>query len=182
MMKKFLRIAAVVLKAILGLLMGLLLIYNGYMLIARYAFGNDMPTVFGFGGAVVASGSMEPALEINDFIVTKAQEEYEIGDIIMFYDETRGAYVTHRIILVSGDMYATRGDNNNTPDDFSVPKRAVVGKVVSVWSGFGGVIRFLQSPAGFFAVIGGGLILWIATDLIGGRKGKEKNERERKKN
>lgn len=181
-MKKTLRIAAVVLKTILGLLMGLLLIYNVYMLTARYAFGNSMPTIFGFGGAIVASGSMEPTLEINDFIVTKAQEEYEIGDIIMFYDKTRGEYVTHRVILVSGEIYATKGDNNNIPDDYSVPKSAVVGKVVSIWSGFGGLIRFLQSPAGFFTIVGGGLIIWIATDLLGGRKGKEKNEREREKN
>lgn len=124
-----------------------------------------MPTVFGYSFAAVVSGSMADEIEVGDLIVTKAQEKYAVGDIITFYDSRSGTYITHRIILVSEDMYATKGDANDAADDFSVPRSAVVGKVVAVLDGFGNVVSFLQSPAGLFCVLGGGIVLWVLTDV-----------------
>ncbi len=172
-MKKALRVLKTVCKAILAAVMGILLLYNVYLLIARTAFGNGMPTVFGYAVAVVASGSMEPTFGTSDCIVIHAEKDYAAGDVITFYDDVRGEYVTHRIVLASEGMFATQGDANDSPDAFSVPQSAVVGKVVYVLRGAGGVVRFLQSPAGLLAVFGGGVLLWVAMDLI--------SERERKK-
>lgn len=165
-------------KGLLVLLLALLLAYNGYMLVARYALGQERPTVFGYAFSVVVSGSMEPTLSVNDFIVTRAEEEYAAGEIIMFYDSARGEYVTHRIVLVSGSGYATKGDANNAQDPFTVPRSAVVGKVVYSLGGVGSAVRFLQSPGGFFAVLAAGVLLWLAADLLSGRKRNEKDERE----
>lgn len=177
-MKKTLRVTALILKIILIAFTGILLFYNVYMLIARYAFKNEMPTLFGYSGAVVVSGSMAPTININDFIIIKSQDEYFPGDIITFFDSTRNEYVTHKILLVSNGMYATKGDANNTPDEFSVPHDAVIGKVVGVWRGFGKVIRFLQSPIGFFVVVGVGMVFWFACDLVGNKKRNIQHERE----
>ena len=100
-MRKVLRAAKIALKCVLAAAMGLLLVYNVYMLVARYALGDGMPTLFGYGGAVIVSGSMEDALGVNDFVITKAEDEYTVGDIITFYHG--GVYNTHRILLDSGD-------------------------------------------------------------------------------
>ena len=169
------KVIRTVLRAVIACAAGLLLAYNGYIFIARTLFGVGMPTVFGFASAAVVSGSMADAIDTGDFIITRAQDEYAVGDVIMFYEAESNTYITHRIILVSGDTFVTKGDANNAQDDFSVPVSEVVGKVVSVWRGFGKVITFLQSPLGLFCLIGGGIVLWVLTD-IGSEVFKKKDE------
>ena len=156
-MGKVYKVIKTVIRTLLLVVIGVLVVYNAYILIARTLFKNGMPVTFGFACATVVSGSMADEIDVGDFIITKSQKEYAVGDVITFYDGESGAYITHRIILVSGDTYATKGDANDTADDFSVPKSAVVGKVVAVWKGFGNVVSFLQSPLGLVCVIGGGV-------------------------
>lgn len=181
-MRKVLAALGWAVKGLLVLLLAVLLAYNAWMLIARYALGQERPTAFGYAFSVVVSGSMEPALSVNDLIVTHAEEEYAVGDVIMFYDASRGEYVTHRIVLASGAGYATKGDANNAQDAFTVPPSAVVGKVVYSLGGVGSAVRFLQSPGGFFAVLAAGVVLWLAIDISSGRKRNGKNEREQQQN
>lgn len=157
-------------KALIVAVMLLLVVFNGYKLIQRYVYGNGMPTVFGYGSAVVVSGSMEPELRINDLVIVKAQQGYELGDVIMFYDSSAGAYVTHRIVSVSAEGFGTQGDANNAPDQYLVPTDAVVGKVVGAMSGAGNVVSFLQSPAGMLACVIVLAVLWLVPDLVSRRK------------
>ena len=164
-MNKVYKVIKTIMRTLLLVIIGVLVVYNSYILIARTLFKNGMPVIFGFACATVVSGSMADEIDVGDFIITKSQKEYAVGDVITFYDGESGAYITHRIILVSGDTYATKGDANDTADDFSVPKSAVVGKVVAVWKGFGSVVSFLQSPLGLVCVIGGGIALWVLADI-----------------
>ena len=177
-MKKTWRIIRLGVRAVLLIAFGGLLLYNGYIFVMRYFFGQGMPTVFGFSAATVVSGSMADEINEGHFIITKEQSAYREGDIITFFDNESKAYITHRIILVSGDTYATKGDANDAPDAFSVPKEAVIGKVVTVWKGFGKAVTFLQSPGGLFCVACSGVFLWIIWDIITGWVEKEKNERK----
>lgn len=121
---------------------------------------------------------MEPTISVGDFIVTKAQDGYFVGDVVMYYDSARGETVTHRIIAAENGWFVTQGDANNVPDDYSVPQSAIVGKVVLVVGGAGNAIRFLQSPAGFFAVIGCGVILWVGADIAASLFRREKRTGE----
>ena len=78
-------------------------------------------------------GSMEPTLKINELIVVENSKEnsnYEIGDIITFYDEELGADVTHRIIKITENGYYTKGDFNNVEDLNIVTKDRIVGRLV----------------------------------------------------
>lgn len=78
-------------------------------------------------------GSMEPTLKINELIVVENSKEnsnYEIGDIITFYDEEMGADVTHRIIKITENGYYTKGDFNNVEDLNIVTKDRIVGRLV----------------------------------------------------
>ena len=177
-MQKILHVLRIIVKTLLCAAAGILLIYNVLAIAARLKSDGGVPTVFGFAGAAVVSGSMEPTISVGDFIVTKAQDDYFVGDVVMYYDSARGETVTHRIIAAENGWFVTQGDANNVPDDYSVPQSAIVGKVVLVVGGAGNAIRFLQSPAGFFAVIGCGVILWVGADIAASLFRREKRTEE----
>ena len=164
-MKKAFRIIKITVRTLVLVLVALLLAYNIYTLVMRYACGVGIPTVFGYGCAVVETGSMEPAIGAGDFIIVHAEEEYAVGDVITFYDSALGEYVTHRIILVTESGYTTKGDANNAQDNFTVPQSAVVGRVVAVMNGLGSFIAFFQTPAGMFVLIAAAAAVWGATAL-----------------
>lgn len=108
---------------------------------------------FGFRVYRVGSGSMEPELKVNDFILVKKEDKYEINDIVTY--QNKSEYVTHRIIEINEDTIITKGDANNTADD-AIKKDNVIGKVI-VKSHILGFILYLFSKP----------ISWILLFLIG---------------
>lgn len=131
-------------------LLAVLLLLNLYTIAMRQFAGEKQPTVFGFSTAVVLSGSMEPAIHVDDMVVLRAQETYAPGEIVLY--EGENSMVTHRIVGTEDGAYLTRGDANNI-DDPPVPKENVVGKVVCTIPGAGKVILFLQSPLGMCLLV-----------------------------
>lgn len=172
-MKRFARIAAIAGKGVLIALLALLLAYDGYILIAR-ACGVRAPTVFGFSTAAVATGSMAPAIDAGDLIVTRAQDGYEVGDVVT-YLAADGTSTTHRIIAKSGGTYTMKGDANTAPDP-AVGESAIVGKVVCTLPGLGAAVTFLQSPAGLCVAAAAGIALWLLIDLLSGLAKRKKSK------
>ncbi len=85
----------------------------------------------------VASGSMQPTFRINELIVVKVtnnSKEYEIGDIITFFDKNIESNVTHRIVELTENNVYTKGDYNNTRDLYPVTYANIIGKVI--WSSY----------------------------------------------
>ena len=70
------KVAFKILQRMLMLLLVFLLLCNIYVIMAKKITGSMTADVFGFSMAVVASGSMEPALSVNDVIIIKEQENY----------------------------------------------------------------------------------------------------------
>ena len=132
--------------AILGILLGL----NVYHTNARNLAGKKLPMPFGFGMAVVLSGSMEPILNVNDVIIVRESESYSINDIVV-YDNGR-EMIVHRIIEQNGDTLTTKGDVNNISDD-PISAEAVKGKVVFSIPYAGVVVKALRSPVGMIVII-----------------------------
>lgn len=169
--RRVFRILNLALRTLITALVVLLAVYNGYMLVQKYAYGNDMPTVFGYASAVVVTGSMDTGesssdIRINDMVVVRSQKEYAVGDVITFRDR-QGDYTTHRIVRTqeSGGetQYITRGDANDADDPYAVSEEDIVGKVVCVLRGVGAAVSFLQTPAGLFTVIACGAGVWLLT-------------------
>lgn len=129
---------------------------NIYLWNARSLMGNSLPMPFGFGAAVVLSGSMEPTIMIDDLIIVAAEENYAQDDIVVY--PSGSMLVVHRIIEVQPDTVITQGDANNAPDS-PVRKEMIKGKVVGRISGIGGLVRLLKSPAATVTLIGGALLL-----------------------
>ena len=189
-MKRALLIVGKVIRWIVIAVCVLLCIFIIYSLIQR-AMGNNMPTVFGYAGTTVVTGSMDDDsgdddIEIGDFIIIHAQDSYEVGDVVTFYDSGDGVYVTHRVVDIDGTTYYIRGDTTGERDENNrpvgepvtdeVPLSAIVGKVVSVISGGGNAIDFMRSTPGLLIIVAAGVIIWFAEDIISSLLNRQKEE------
>lgn len=132
--------------AVLGILLGL----NVYLANARSLAGQKLPMPFGIGTAVVLSGSMEPTLSVNDVIVVREQESYNVNDIVVYEDGRE--MIVHKIIEKNGDTLITKGDANNTADE-PISTEAVKGKVVFSVPYAGAIVKALRSPVGAIVII-----------------------------
>jgi len=150
-------------------LLVLLILINAIFIIQRLVSGQEMPLAFGYGKAVVATGSMEPTIEPGDMIVFHEQENYEVGDIVVFEAEN---FVTHRIIETTENGFITQGDANNT-DDGEILRELVIGKVVFIIPKVGYAVDFLKSPFGILVMVIGLLVLIEVPNLIS-RKSKRR--------
>ena len=163
-MKKALSVCSLVLRIVLCVLVGVLLVYNVYMLIAKLAFKQQMPTFFGFASAAVVSGSMEPTINTGDFIITLKRDDYEVGEVVMFLEG--GVYTTHRIVEETEDGFRTMGDGNEgSVDPWTVREENIVGEVVLVLRGFGKAAAFFQTPAGMMCIVAAAALLWVLAEL-----------------
>lgn len=147
---------------------------NIYLWNAKSLMGNTLPMPFGYGMAVVLSGSMEPTIMIDDLIVVAAREDYQENDIVVY--QNGSMLVVHRIIELQPDTVITQGDANNTPDA-PVRKEMIKGKVVGCIANAGGFARLLKSPAATVTLVGGSLLLSELTL----RREKKKDEDELEK-
>lgn len=141
-----------IIRIILLVLCGLILGLNIYSFNANSLVGNKMPMPFGYGAAVVLSGSMEPELSTGDLIVVKELESYEyyINDIVVFQDSA--SLIVHRIVAKDAKKLVTKGDANDASDD-PIDVSAVKGKVIFKIPFVGNIINFLKTPVGTALII-----------------------------
>lgn len=173
-MKQAWKRAAGALQWIAAAVLALALACNLYVLGARIA-GVRHPSVFGFSTAIVLSGSMEPALHVDDLIVVRAQEAYSVGDVVTF--ESGGSLVTHRIAGETAEGFVTRGDANNADDGAPVAPGDIVGRVVLRIPVAGAALAFLRTPPGMTLLVLCALLLLerplLARWLRGGAEGQD---------
>ncbi len=136
--------------------LALVLVCNLYFIVAKAVTGEHC-TLFGWSSAVVLSGSMSPAIEVDDMIIIHRKSAYGCRDVITYKDGS--ALVTHRVEEITDTGYITKGDANNTVDP-PVLSDAVVGKVVLVIPKVGRVTSFMRTPFGMcmLVFVGIGLI------------------------
>lgn len=143
----------------------LLLAGNIYLLAARLLFRNALPKVFGFAALAVASGSMQPVVNVGDLIIIREQTQYSVNDIVT-YNSGR-SIVTHRIIELSDGEAVVKGDANNVADG-SIPLSSIEGKVVFRIPRVGDAMLLAKSPYGIAVVIAGVVLLGRA--VLAGKK------------
>lgn len=170
-MKACKRVAGI-LQIAVTVALALLLAANLYLIFMQRVAGVPHPTIGGFSVAVVASGSMEPALSVDDMILNRAQKQYQVGDIITF---AKGASLTtHRIVAITEEGYRTRGDANNAADPDPVAPRQVVGRVVGKLPGVGRLQTALKTPLGMTLLLFAGVILLELPFFFRGQRNERK--------
>lgn len=148
----------IVIRYFLYLIMSLVFGVMMYLGSAKAITGNAMPMPFGYGVGVVVSGSMEPFLSIDDVIIVKERDTYEVGELVVY--QSKGVLVVHEIIRFEGDYVITKGSANNTEDD-PVPIDNLKGEVVGIYEGAGNFVRFIKSPLGAVLILSVALLLLL---------------------
>lgn len=130
----------------------------------RFALGTYHPLL------AVASGSMEPTLQIGDLILVQGvQDACEIhaapkndnppGDIIVF--RKPGNLIVHRAVNKTNEdgscSFKTQGDANPNPDGWTVRESDIIGKVVGRVPLLGHIALFFEP----FEVKVAFIVLWI---------------------
>ena len=116
-----------------------------YVMVA--AARGDIVSIFGKSVLRVLTGSMEPTILTDDYIIIDrtATSTLREGDIISYYStdaQIAGLVVTHRIVGITDDgRYLTRGDAN-TVNDAPVSKEQIIGRYI-------GKARILRLAASF---------------------------------
>ncbi|MGN0498072.1 MAG: signal peptidase I [Acutalibacteraceae bacterium] len=148
MIKNILKITA---RILWFLLVSILVGYNIFLINAKYVLHDQLPMLAGYGQAVVLSGSMEPTIEVNDFLIIKQQDTYEINDIVTYIDD-KNTLITHRIVGLNDSSVKTKGDANNVADaEFDIAR--IKGKVIAIIPKMGYVVTFLQNPLCVICVV-----------------------------
>jgi signal peptidase I len=90
-----------------------------------------LPALIGWSPSVVLTGSMRPAIQPGDIVITAPVVEHTLrpGYIIRFRDPSEpGRHLMHRIVRINADgTIVTRGDANASDDSTPVPPTAVTG-------------------------------------------------------
>ena len=169
-MPKLKKIARSALLIFVSLIVGV----NIYLWNARSLMGNALPMPFGYGAAVVLTGSMEPRIMADDLILVRQQDSYELNDIVVY--QSGHMLVVHRIVDIDGDSITTKGDANNAPDA-PVTSAQIKGRVMYVLPRIGALVKLLKTPAASVSLIVGALALME----LSYRKDKKKDSDELEK-
>lgn len=149
--KKTKKTISYILRIILFLFISIVLGFSIYSWNIKTLKGDVLPMPFGYGIAVVLTGSMEPNLSENDMIIIKKTNDYKVDDIVVFQDQY--TLVVHRIIRIEGEYYITKGDNNDA-EDSPIKLSLIKGEVIKDYSSIGAVIRFIKTPIGIVMILG----------------------------
>ena len=98
--------------------------------ISTVVLHKDYVNIGGYTFFIVASGSMFGTVDVNDMVIVKITDDFQVGDIVTY--QADGYFVTHRIISINKDQIITKGDSNNTEDD-PIGRDKIIGKVVAIF-------------------------------------------------
>jgi signal peptidase len=111
----------------------------------------------------LTTGSMAPFIPPGTAVITQKTGIYHENDIITYQEINPSSgnrlpsTITHRIIkkvdAKEGYVYITKGDANKIPDPVIVKSDQIMGKVIYKIPYLGYLIKYMQSPPGFIALI-----------------------------
>lgn len=156
-----------ILKLFIYSLIAFILICNVYLILQVIKNPTDTAQLFGYRCFSVASGSMEPTLQIGDLIITKekSKKDIKVGDIISFKDGD--STITHRVIKVISQngkiLYQTKGDNNNVSDEKNIKYEDVEGVYVNHIPELGKMYIYIQKTPVVISIL---IIIYIIYKIV----------------
>lgn len=149
----------------------LLVLWIGLGLLFGTLLAAVAPQLGGYRSFTVRSGSMTPAIETGDVVVTRSISPLgaRVGDVVTFVDpEGTGKLFSHRVqsVRAVGDevAFVTRGDANTSTERWRVPATGSIGRVAYRIPKIGYALSSVDSPPARLALIAipALLLLWAA--------------------
>jgi signal peptidase I len=149
----------------------MLVLWVGIGLLCGTLLAAVAPQLAGYRSFTVRSGSMTPAIETGDVVVTEpiAPLAARVGDIVTFVDpEGTGKLFSHRVQSVRAEggqvAFVTRGDANTSTEHWRVPADGSIGKVVYRIPKVGYALAWIDSPPARLVLVAipALLLLWAA--------------------
>lgn len=134
-------------KIFFSLFLLILLLYLFIIITPKYIKG-FYP--FGIRTAIVLTGSMEPSLKINDFVIMRKTKSIKVNDIISY--KLNNSEILHRVIRINNNEIVTKGDANNKEDN-PISINQVTGVYVGKIKYLGSIITFITKPIIFSTII-----------------------------
>lgn len=156
---------------------------------------NGIPKIFGYSVLTVETGSMEPVYSVGSMVVVKdvGIDTLKVGDDICFYSKDPAILDkpnTHRIYRIelnknSERYFVTKGVANSKPDDYTVDRTQLIGKVVGHSDIFGKILKFITTGWVMFLVLILPLMVIVCTEMVNIKKilnsGKDTDEADKAK-
>jgi signal peptidase len=148
-------------RSIAGWLLFLVLVAGWFALLRPIGLGGSANYV------TVSGESMEPTMFDGDFVVTRQQDDYQVGDVLVYKIEEgevgAGGLVIHRIIGGSmAEGFVTQGDNRDKADLWYPTEDEIIGEAWLEIPRAGQYLPLLRSPfviAGFAALLAFGYVM-----------------------
>lgn len=118
----------------------------------------QIPSLMGYRLMTILTGSMRPAIEPGDMVITKSKDinSIMVGDVIT-YKSNYNVYVTHRVVEIinnNGDIaLKVKGDANNIADQSLVKAQQLIGAQIFRIPYGGYVAKFASSKKGIILFI-----------------------------
>ena len=126
-----------------------------------------LPSLFGWQGYAIVSGSMEPTLPVGSAVFARQTEPATLvpGDIVVYSSGEDSLPVTHRVVENRPDSRTliTKGDANETNDPLPVAYTQVLGRARFSVPLLGRLLRLVTTPRG---KVGAAAVLALAVLLL----------------
>ena len=160
------------------------------VLIGLYAIvlSPNLPTKKYISTYIVSTGSMKPKVEPGSIALIRQTDTKQIkkDDIIIFTSPNDpNQTVLHRVFAVKQKNnrieFNTKGDNNNAPDNWTVPESSIKGIYLGMIPLLGHPAAFLKTPKGFLLLFGIPAVLLVLLQIKKIREGIEEEVQKRVK-
>ena len=125
-------------KLVLASLVALVVLWGGWL---PEQLGGRMSYV------ITDGTSMLPRYHAGDFVVTRSEPSYHVGEVAAFHNQQLGVIVLHRIVAIHGNRYVFKGDNNSWVTSYEPTKSQIVGAEWLHLPGAGRLVLDLRHPA-----------------------------------
>lgn len=127
-----------------------------------------LPTEQKLSSYVIVSGSMEPTIKMGSVSVVQKVDvvDINVGDIIAFKSpENAETTIVHRLVDKKGEEFVTRGDNNNSADNWVLTADKIQGRVMFSIPYVGFASLYVRTIKGFVILIGVPALLLVIMQI-----------------
>lgn len=158
------KIAIRIFQGLLGVLLGLLLLIEGWALVQQKVLDRPAPRLWGTSYFPVENEDMAPSLTPGDMALIRELPSYAPGDCVAFY--RGGTLYLRRIVGSVGEDWITQGEGLPDADADLLAPGDVLGGVRSALPGAGGAAKVLWSVPGLLGTLVLGILLLKLPDFL----------------